>query len=253
MSITSNINLSNQQEKFKFDIHSNTPNDGYNTQKNLNSIFNKAEQFNLSSILLQTESPALHEHISKTPENFNQQRVEKTNTNFNKNNINEMDILNQPTNKFLFYYNKLKYEELAIKDTIVYASSLFDLKEYLKCTFVLKPIAIPRFPTAMFLYFYSEYMIIQQKKHEDMLENSDMGSKYYSTKEVVKLQQILQGYESKGELSPFMLFLYGLLLKEVGMNHEAKEVLVKALNQFPFLWSTWVELALISKQNEIVL
>lgn len=240
------------------------------TQKNLNNLFKKAEQFNFS-VLLNSDRESLisnpnvaNDNNTKTPEatgNGNKitAKINFSTINANKQNIyqsenNENIKFNIPNNKYQLYYLKLKNEEAQIKDIINYASILFDLKEYLKCSYVLRNYANAAFPTAMFLFFYSEFLIIQQKTQEELLDNSELGSKYHQSKEMFKLMQTIQTLEQNNNLdtSPFMLYLYGVILKELKMTQESKEAFLKSLNNFPFLWSAWTELSLISKQQEIV-
>lgn len=245
----------NEKDKSKFDLNSSNNKENPNI-KNLNLIFNKHEAFNFSSIVLNSDRESMSSNL-----NFNNENDNITPNNYNPHIFNNSDKnkftsiptnKNNPTNRFQMMYNKLKFDEEKIKDVISYAASLFDLNEFVKCTFILKNYATPKYPTAMFLYYYSEYMIIQQRKQEDLIENSDLGSKYYSSSELSKLYQILVNYENKNEMCPFMLYLYGIILKDLKMLNEAKIIFIRCLNQFPFLWPAWVELALITKQNEIV-
>jgi len=223
------VNSLNFNEKSKFDLNSSHNKENSNN-KNLNLIFNKHEAFNFSSIVLNSDRESMSSNL-----NFNNENDNSTPNNYNPhlfNNSEKNKFLSIPTNKnnpssnrFQMMYNKLKFDEEKIKDVISYAGSLFDLNEFVKCTFVLKNYATPKYPTAMFLYFYSEYMIIQQRKQEDLIENSDLGSKYYSSSELSKLYQILVNYENKNEMCPFMLYLYGVILKELKMFNEAKVIL----------------------------
>ena len=262
------------------------------TQKNLNLIFNKQEQLNFSSLLFHSDRESvisnqhnvnidLQEQNLRTPDNnnlnqanYNQNILTSTNVNnlkgkinfsssnqsnrLNKlvntgNNLNNDGLNLEASKKFLNFYNKLKYDEYDIKDIVYYASALFDLKEFVKCSFVLKNYATPKYPTAMFIYYYAEYMIIQQKKQEELMENSDFGSKFYSSKELNNLLHVFSSFDVNNELSPFMLYLYGVILRELRMFKESKSIFIKALNGFPFLWSAWTELTIISKQDEIVI
>jgi hypothetical protein len=264
------------------------------TLKNLNLIFNKPENLNFSSILMTSEkdsmisgggtAPHLNEDHNRTPDAHvncsNYPNTDPYHSHKNKlifsnvaskkfdekiNTPLTMNIQQNP-NKYQIYLNKIKYDEFNIKDVLSYASSLFDLKEYVKCSYVLKLYAIPKYPTAAFLYYYSEYMIIQQKAQEEFMENSDLGSKYCSSTELSKLLQTLNTFFDESvslvsnqnsipcsiEPSPFILYLYAIICKEMKIINQAKSALIKSLNIFPFLWPAWVELALLSKQNEMV-
>lgn len=262
--------------KFKYDL--TTPNtiENYgNFNKNLNNIFSKQEHFNYSSILLNSDRESLVSNqidineCAKTPENLTNQNLNLNNNSFpvkknknvnnltfssnNKQQVDQRGNFNVSSNKFSVFYNKLKYDEMNIKDIISYSSTLFELKEFLKCSNLLKSFANTKYPTAMFLYYFSEYMIIQQKKQEEMIDNADLGSKYYSSKELNKIYQILLPLSQNNELSAFMEYLYGVILKDLNMMQEAKVAFIKSLNQFPMLWSAWAELCLISKQTEMVI
>ncbi len=105
----------------------------------------------------------------------------------------------------------------------------------------------------MFLYFYSEYYINEQKKQEDILDNSDSSNTKTEdyNKNMILLYQNLNDYNSRNQLDAFCLYLFGVICKEVGKADEAKKALKQALNSFPCLWSAWVELLSISQANDI--
>jgi anaphase-promoting complex subunit 8 len=44
--------------------------------------------------------------------------------------------------------------------------------------------------------------------------------------------------------------LYGVILKQRDKVKQSQEVLVKAINKFPLLWSAWQELSLLLKKND---
>ena len=174
-------------------------------------------------------------------------KVNKSNKN-NNNNINfstNSDISNF-NNKFLIMYEKYKNDEKNIKNILNYSSCLFDLREYLKCSNILLEYNNPKFPQAMFLYNYCQYLIISQKMQEEKLENNEnLNLKYSSCNNLNKLEiQISQHSEN---LSPFMNYLYGIILKDLKRYNEAKFYFIKCLNELPFLWSCWIELNNILK------
>ena len=149
-------------------------------------------------------------------------------------------------NKYTILYQKYKNNEDKIKDILSYANCLFDLREYLKCYNVISNYATNDFPTAMFLYYNCQYMIIQQKMQEEKLDNSDnLNYKYSSSIELNKLQNELSQKEEN--FSPFMNYLYGIILKDLKRYNESKNYFIKCLNDFPYLWSCWLELCSILK------
>ena len=56
-------------------------------------------------------------------------------------------------------------------DTLGLARTLFDLREYRKCAFLLKPFAIPKYQPAMFLYYYASYLLSEQACAEEIYES----------------------------------------------------------------------------------
>ena len=72
-------------------------------------------------------------------------------------------------NKYISLYQRYKNNEYKIKDILTYANCLFDLREYLKCLNTLSNYTNNETPTAMFLYYYCQYMIIQQKMQEEKI------------------------------------------------------------------------------------
>ncbi len=117
---------------------------------------------------------------------------------------------------------------------------------------MLKPYAKPNYQTAMFLYYLSEYNLIEQKKQEEMLDTTEIGAKSFNSRDYVRLQQSLEVYYQKDELDAFNLYLYAIVLKELQLMDACRIALIKSLNLFPYLWSAWVELSLISKQSDMV-
>jgi hypothetical protein len=156
-------------------------------------------------------------------------------------------------NKFKSYLLQIKTDEQQISDIIMYASLLFDLKEYKKCNHVLIKCINPKYPTAMFLFYFSEYLMVQQRKQEEYMDNAETGYKHSNNKDLYKLYQSLKLHEQKEELSsPFIIYLYGVILKEMNLLEEAHTALLRSLQLFPFLWSAWIELTIISKKNDLM-
>ena len=76
-------------------------------------------------------------------------------------------------------FNKPYVEEFnEATDILNLARVLFDLREYRKCMSILKPFAIPAFQSAMFLYYYSSYLISEQERSEEIYESGGKSSDY---------------------------------------------------------------------------
>lgn len=69
-------------------------------------------------------------------------------------------------------FNKVFYERRTeATDALNLARILFDLKEYRKCAHVLKPFATTKHQSALFLRNYSLFLVHEQQKEEENLEN----------------------------------------------------------------------------------
>lgn len=58
----------------------------------------------------------------------------------------------------------------AATDALNLARSLFDLREYRKCAFVLKPYANEKYQSALFLHNYALYLVSEYQKEEEALQ-----------------------------------------------------------------------------------
>ena len=92
-------------------------------------------------------------------------------------------------------------------------------------------------------------MITSQQSHEELLNNNDASSfKYSSSSNLNKLQVKMSTYQQS--FSPFMSYLYAVVLKDLKRVHEANAFFIKSLNAFPYLWSCWIELEGCLKSND---
>ena len=99
----------------------------------------------------------------------------------------------------------------------------------------------------MFLYYLSKYYLVSEKIQEEKLNNNEnMGVKYASPDMLNKLQIDLSQYIQN--FSPFLNYLYGIILKDLKKYDESKIYFIKALNACPFIWSCWVDLCYVLKQ-----
>jgi anaphase-promoting complex subunit 8 len=85
------------------------------------------------------------------------------------------------------------------------------------------------------------------------VENPELGFRNSNSKDLNKLLIAINKSEFNFDSNPFCLYLYGVILKDLDQKEEAKEMFIKSLNLFPFLWGAWIDLCLITKQNEYVI
>lgn len=163
------------------------------------------------------------------------------------------DISEYPKGQESFDY---VYFEMPSKanDALNLARSLFDLKEYKKAAHVLKKYANPQNQSALFLYSYSNYLVSEQMTEEERFQNGENASRsLVINRELVSIEQSLEGYYQRDELDAYNLYVYGVTLKQREKHSKAQEVLIQALNRFPLLWSAWNELNLILSKDQKVL
>lgn len=138
-------------------------------------------------------------------------------------------------------------------DALNLARNLFDLWEYWKAAFVLKKYADEKNQSALFLYNLANFMVSEQVTEEERFQCGDNASRsQIVNKEMIYLieQDLDRLYKHEDSLSAANLYLYGVILKQRDKIDKAKEVLVKAINKFPLLWSAWQELCLLIKKTD---
>ena len=99
------------------------------------------------------------------------------------------------------------------------AKSYYDLKEYDRCAFFTKDAKSPR---VRFLHFYSKYLAGERKRVDsetDVIVSTEANFQYLKD-----LRADLQKhYETHGDnIDGYILYLYGVVLKKLGLNEDAK-------------------------------
>ena len=85
----------------------------------------------------------------------------------------------------------------------------------------------------------------EQLKEQDLAEASSIDDKNsIINKNLESLaKQLERRYHGDNPLDPFGLYLYGIVLKEMKAKDRAIQILVEAVNKFPYIWSAWTDLA----------
>ena len=99
------------------------------------------------------------------------------------------------------------------------AKSYYDLKEYDRCAFFTKDAKSPR---VRFLHFYSKYLAGERKRVDsetDVIVSTEANFQYLKD-----LRADLQKYHEThvDNIDGYILYLYGVVLKKLGLNEEAK-------------------------------
>ena len=95
-----------------------------------------------------------------------------------------------------------------------------------------------------FIRAYAKYKIGEKQKEQELLETTDpverCGAK---NRELRPLCEHLGTLHKAGALDAFGLYVYGVVLKELGSKDRAKDILIASVDACPFIWSAWVDLA----------
>ncbi|XP_006811611.1 cell division cycle protein 23 homolog [Saccoglossus kowalevskii] len=135
-------------------------------------------------------------------------------------------------------------------DKYTLAKAYFDLKEYDRAAHVVKQCKSAK---AYFLHMYARYMSGEKKRYDEMPD--PLGPMEYSdikTESLKTLRMELSQLHQHHKLDGYSAYLYGAVLKKLGLFKEAREVLIEAVNKTPLHWGGWLELSsLITDINMI--
>ena len=102
----------------------------------------------------------------------------------------------------------------------------------------------PKNQSLIFYYYYSLWMSGLIRKEEEIYENEGTGKPPLHA-EIHNLERDLKQLYSNKELNGINLYLYGLVLREQERSKDARKIFIECLNEFPYLWSAWIELCKI--------
>ena len=127
-------------------------------------------------------------------------------------------------------------------DQIMLALVYFDHHEYNRCAHALRGCSSDQ---AFFLRCYAQFMKGEQLKEQDLAEASSLDDKSsIINKNLESLAKELEmRYHGDNALDAFGLYLYGMVLKEMKYKDRARQVLVETVQNFPYIWSAWTDLA----------
>ncbi|KAI8900371.1 hypothetical protein BC833DRAFT_523616 [Globomyces pollinis-pini] len=117
----------------------------------------------------------------------------------------------------------------------LYAKSLFDLKEFKRCTHTLRNQTDTK---SIFLAFYASFLAIHSNTIiHDLSKKSNHSIGLYK-----ELLDSLENYIHNNHPDSFILYLYGVVCKLVDRLDDAKQALIQSINKYPWNWSAWLEL-----------
>eukprot|EP00096_Caligus_rogercresseyi_P011405 TRINITY_DN4475_c0_g2_i1.p1 TRINITY_DN4475_c0_g2~~TRINITY_DN4475_c0_g2_i1.p1 ORF type:complete len:637 (+),score=174.58 TRINITY_DN4475_c0_g2_i1:32-1942(+) len=132
-------------------------------------------------------------------------------------------------------------------ETYVLAKSYFDLKEYDRVSHFTKD---SKYPKTRFLHYYSRYLSGEKKRLDNSLEcvtRVDAQQLNHLKDIRSELQKL---YNARELTDGYTLYIYGIVLKRLGLNELARGVLIESIKAEPGHWGSWLELScLISDRN----
>ncbi|KAJ7956292.1 anaphase-promoting complex subunit 8 [Quillaja saponaria] len=134
----------------------------------------------------------------------------------------------------------MEEDELVDGDFYLLAKSYFDCREYKRAAHVLRDQTGNK---SLFLRCYALYLAGEKRKEEEMIElEGPLGKSDAENRELVAVERELSTLRKNGTIDPFGLYLYGLVLKEKGIENLARTVLLESVNSYPWNWNAWSEL-----------
>ena len=158
------------------------------------------------------------------------------------------DIEDYPIDKDLPFEYVFLNAKSRSNDIVNLARVLFDLREYRKAVHKLEKHLKYTNQSAIFIYYYSLFLLSEQQAEEDKFQGTDNVARSTTiNNELIKIENDLSEYYEKDQLNAINLYMYGSVLKKRNKEQKAKQVLIECLNKYPLLWSAWLELNLMLK------
>lgn len=134
-------------------------------------------------------------------------------------------------------------------DNYYLSKSYFDVREFDRAAYFTRNCEsrVPKF-----LHYYSTYMAKKKRQQESVTDNSNLSDSLL-VKDMSDLLASLKYEYSQGKLDGYGLYLYGVVLKNVGLDDMATHVLVESIQETPMLWCSYTELSpLISEKEKLL-
>ncbi|CAG8475932.1 4184_t:CDS:10 [Ambispora gerdemannii] len=136
------------------------------------------------------------------------------------------------------------------RDKFLLAKSYFDVKEFDRASFILEKCVSSK---SQFLKIYAKYLAGEKRKEEE--SNDIMGpldDPKAINKELVTIQGELEKLYNNNEMDGFLLYLYGLITKQLGSQRMAIKFFLSSVNAYPYNWSAWLELSqCVADKNQL--
>eukprot|EP00055_Hartaetosiga_balthica_P016452 m.104278 g.104278 ORF g.104278 m.104278 type:complete len:697 (-) comp9108_c0_seq5:2051-4141(-) len=128
------------------------------------------------------------------------------------------------------------------------AKTYFDMNEFQRAAHALKECTST---CSIFLRLYSKYLAgerLREEEEPDPLKDQ----KRNVNPELTAIRKELKSLIVSGCRDPFILYLMGLVMRDLGLELKAKEAFIETVSAEPLLWCGWVELTnLCSNKSQV--
>ncbi|KAF9979048.1 Anaphase-promoting complex subunit 23 [Actinomortierella ambigua] len=125
-------------------------------------------------------------------------------------------------------------------DTYLMAKTLFDLKEYDRVASTLTGCKSHK---SIFLRLYSKYLAGERRREQEARDvMGPMDTSMVINRELDKIDAELSEMYQSGTMDSFCKYLYAIVLTKRNRKQHAATVLVESVRQYPYNWSTWLQL-----------
>jgi anaphase-promoting complex subunit 8 len=143
-------------------------------------------------------------------------------------------------------------------DLLLLVESYMSLGEYARVVYTIEKSkdfnGVPKKQRCQRLYFlrsYAKYLLGEKRKEQKLLEVTDPLEKSNAKNDQLQnLRVEMSELKNSIGLDAFNMYLLGIVYKASGVLDKARDVFVEALNAYPFIWSAWVDLALLCKDRD---
>ena len=139
------------------------------------------------------------------------------------------------------------------------AKSYYDAGELLRCVHVLSPCDESSFEklnaVELFLWGYSLYLAGEKRKEEKMSEIKNPVEQHgvvNSNLHELDVELSEARLRGSGSIDGFLLYLHGIVQKEMGRTDEARNTFCESARAFPLNWSLWLDLASLCASKDII-
>jgi len=132
--------------------------------------------------------------------------------------------------------------------SLMLAKSCFNMREYSRAAHVLQGVKnLHHNQAALFLRSYSCYLAGEKRREEEAMEVADPVEKcQVKNQELRGIEEHLAALHDKNMLDGLNLYLYGIVLRGLDLQVEARKVLLQSVRAFPCNWSAWLDIIAIS-------